>query len=603
ESTAYNMPEIIPLAVGSDWEKMAGAFKKLIVRHESLRTSFHMMNEVLIQKIHDQVEFEIDKSFAELFQKRLIKSYIRPFDLSHAPLLRVGLIKNNAGSNLLLVDMHHIISDGVSHEILVKDFQALYNEEKIPSLRLQYKDFSEWQNSESEKENLKRQGEFWEKEFAGEIPVLELPVDYPRPLLQSFEGNSIDFEIAIEETRALNTVAQQQGATLFMMLTAVFNILLAKLSGQEEIVVGTPVAGRRHGDLEKIIGMFVNTLALRNYPSGSPTFKEFLRDVKERLLLVFENQEYPFEELVDKLSLPRDIGRNPLFDVMIVLQNMNIGSTEQAKATVQADSMKGYQNIAQAAQFDLSLTAMEGSRGLFLYFEYCTKLFKKETIDRFIYYFKKIAALVVQNPDLKIKDIEIISDEEKKQLVVEFNQTAAAYPQDKTIQQLFAEQVERTPDSIALVGADPRVCPDYLTYRQLNEQSAQLASVLIEKGVLADNIVAIMMERSIEMITGILGILKSGGAYLPIDPGYPQERIDYMLKDSAAKILLTVNDMIFNYHQPSVISYHSNQLAYIIYTSGTTGKPKGVAINHYSLVNRLTWMQKKYPLKANDVIL
>ncbi|HLP58100.1 MAG TPA: amino acid adenylation domain-containing protein, partial [Candidatus Deferrimicrobium sp.] len=485
---------------------------------------------------------------------------------------------------------------------------ALYNEEKIPSLRLQYKDFSEWQNSESEKENLKRQGEFWVKEFAGEIPVLELPVDYPRPLLQSFEGNSIDFEIAIEETRGLHAAAQQEGATLFMILTAVFNILLAKLSRQEEIIVGTPVAGRRHGDLEKIIGMFVNTLALRNYPSGFPTFREFLRDVKERLLLVFENQEYPFEELVDKLLLPRDIGRNPLFDVMIVLQNMNIGSTdltEQANGSVQPapGAANEYGNIAQTAQFDLSLTAMESSRGLFLYFEYCTRLFKKETIDRFIHYFKKIAARVVQNPDIKIKDIEIISTEEKKQIMLEFNQTAAAYPQDKTIQQLFAEQVERTPDSIALVGADPRVCPNYLTYRQLNEQSGRLAGVLIEKGVLADHIVAIIIERSIEMITGILGILKSGGAYLPIDPGYPQERIDYILKDSAAKILLTANDMIFNYHQSSVISYHSNQLAYIIYTSGTTGKPKGVAINHYSLVNRLNWMQKKYPLKANDVIL
>ncbi|HLP48759.1 MAG TPA: amino acid adenylation domain-containing protein, partial [Candidatus Kapabacteria bacterium] len=324
-------------------------------------------------------------------------------------------------------------------------------------------------------------------------------------------------------------------------------------------------------------------------------FREFLRDVKERLLLVFENQEYPFEELVDKLLLPRDIGRNPLFDVMIVLQNMNIVSTEQAKATVQADSMKGYQNIAQAAQFDLSLTAMESSRGLFLYFEYCTRLFKKETIERFILYFKKIAALVVQNPDLKIKDIEIISTEEKKQIMLEFNQTAAAYPHDKTIMQLFAEQAEKSPDHIALIGPVQPVQPVRpvrplnLTYRQLNEQSGRLAGVLTEKGVLADHIVAIMMERSIEMITGILGILKSGGAYLPIDPKYPQERIDYMLKDSAAKILLTVNDMIFNYHQSSAIIPHSSpsNLAYIIYTSGTTGKPKGVMIEHRGMVNHI----------------
>ncbi|HLP45175.1 MAG TPA: amino acid adenylation domain-containing protein [Candidatus Kapabacteria bacterium] len=610
ESTAYNLPVTFPLPTGSDWRKIEEAFKQLINRHESLRTSFHMVNETLVQRVHKEVPFKIEKLAEKVdgVPEAILKSFIRPFDLAKAPLLRVGLIKNNDESYILLVDMHHIISDGVSYEILTRDYYGLYNEEQKTALLLQYKDFSEWQNCESEKGSLKRQEEFWVKEFTGEIPVLELPMDYPRPLMQSYEGNIVNFEISAEETKILNALAMQEGVTLFMILTAAFNILLFKLSGQEEIIIGTPVANRRHVDLEKIIGMFVNTLALRNYPSGHQTFREFLLDAKERLLLAFENQEYPFEELVDKLSLPRDIGRNPLFDVMIVLLNMKMGLTDMNKMTnpvtapssstspVQTDNIPKYENIIQAAQFDLTLTVMEKKHGLLLYFEYCTKLFKKGTIERFIFYFNKILTIVTKESNIKISAIEIISEEEKKQIINEFNDTRADYPEHKTIQQLFAEQVERTPYSMALVGADLRVCPNCLTYGELDEQSNCLAQLLIAKGVLAGTIVALMIERSAEMIIGIMGILKAGAVYLPIDPGYPQERIDYMLKDSRAKILLTANEItslskdVFNFHRSSFIIHHLNHprnLAYIIYTSGTTGKPKGVMIEHRGMTNHI----------------
>jgi len=650
DSTAYNMPEIIPLPAEFDWGKINDTFKKLIKRHGSLRTSFHLVNDMPVQKIHKHVGFELDKSFAELFQKRLpegppeaiIKSFIRPFDLSAAPLLQAGLVKNSDGNYILLVDMHHIISDGVSHQVLVRDYQALYNEEKLPSLRLQYKDFSQWQNGEREKENLKRQEAFWVKEFAGEIPVLDLPTDYPRPLVQSFAGNSIDFEIAAGETKAINALALREGATLFMVLAAVFNILLFKLSGQEEIIMGTPVAGRRHADLEKIIGMFVNTLTLKNYPVGARRFREFLVEVKERLLIVFENQEYPFEELVDKLSLPRDTGRNPLFDVMFVLQNMNTGLPDQDKQTGieahrpdQPGLKREYENLIKTAKFDLTLNAEERNHGFFLTFQYCTQLFKKETIERFIIYFKKILSMAVKEPGIRISDLEILAAEEKKRILDDFNNTTVVYPKDKTVHRLFEEQAAMTPDGIALVGTSPWGCPGLpgqhlhpvhpvsLTYRELNEKSLRLAGALIEEGIEADTIVGIMIESSVEMIIGVLGILRAGGAYMPIPPDYPRERIEFMLKDSAAKILVTtpglseklliVNcqlliinektlDRSINNYQLTInnLQLKGTNLAYIIYTSGSTGRPKGVMVGHRSLVNLCCWHNTHYSVTWQD---
>jgi len=660
DSTAYNMPEVILLTVllpaEFDLGKIEETFKKLIKRHESLRTSFHMINDMPVQVIHDEVEFAIEyynltAEYTEytgdnkdtknkagqaevlgaaLSQKgglrAIVKSFIRQFDLSNAPMLRVGLLKTAAGDHLLLVDMHHIISDGVSQQVLVKDFLSLYAGEELQPLRVQYKDFSQWQNGEKEKENIKSQEEYWLREFAGEIPVLELPTDYPRPLAQSFAGNRIDFEIAAEETRALNAVALRQGATLFMVLMAINNILLSKLSGQEDIVIGTPIAGRRHADLEKIIGMFVNILLLRNYSAGHRIFGEFLEDVKERTLMAYENQEYQFEDLVDKLSVKRDIGRNPLFDIMFVLQNMNTGLPDQEKETgsetippVEADSPREYENIFQTAKFDITLGAVERDGVLFFSFQYCTKLFKKETIERFIVYFKKIVAIIVKEPGIKLSEIEIISAEEKNRILNDFNRTEAEYPKDKTIPQWFEAQVERTPDNIAVTGLPVLAIhetPLQITYKELNERSGQLAYELQTKNVSPDTIAGIMVERSVEMITGIMGILKSGGAYLPIAPGYPPDRIDYMVKDSGAKILLTQKEIVDlsspkapgivpkgtpAHPRPSPASPTS--LAYIIYTSGSTGRPKGVMVKHGNLANLVEGLNReiyrRYQQKLN----
>ncbi|MDQ1352204.1 MAG: tyrocidine synthetase, partial [Acidobacteriota bacterium] len=329
ESTVYNMSRVMVLEGDVDLERLEGAVKKLVERHEGLRTSFEITDEKPVQVIHT-------KSFAELFQKRplgesqppgggTLLRFIRPFDLSCAPLLRVGLEKLAERQYLLMVDMHHIISDGVSVEIMINDFIALYRGAELPAVRVQYKDYAEWQRREKQAEHLLEQEEYWKKEFAGEIPVLELPTDYRRPEVQSFEGNSLNFEMGREIAGALKTLALEAGSTLYMALIALYSTFLTKISGLEDIVIGTPVAGRRHADLEKIIGMFVNTLALRNYPSGEKKFIDFLKEVKKKTLDALENQDYQYEDLVEELAITRDAGRNPLFDALLVLQNAGRG--------------------------------------------------------------------------------------------------------------------------------------------------------------------------------------------------------------------------------------------------------------------------------------
>jgi amino acid adenylation domain-containing protein len=633
ENRVYNIPQVVKLKGRIDKDKLEQTFKKIIQRHESFRTCFEIAVGEPVQRIHRDIDFKTEyydlqvtgagdrcrweevpfgqiKAFGaryhksqELRAKGCIYSFIRSFDLSKAPLLRVGLIRLDDREHILVMDMHHIIADGTSMGILLKEFMAMIKEENLSPLPLQYKDFSEGQELYRKNRLFKGQEVYWQHQFADEIPVLNLPYDYARPTLQHFEGNAINFGLDKEEIAALNHLAMQQGATLYTVLLAIFNVFLFKLNGQEDIVVGTPVEGRRQPELEGIIGMFVNTLALRNLPTGNKTFKQFLQDVKENTLNAFENRDYPFEDLVERLKVSRDLGRNPLFDVMLVLQNMEIPGFQLPGLTITP-----YPFENQTSKFDLTLTAVERRDQLDLLFEFCTALFEKETILRFIGYFKKIVGTLVKNSNQKISQIEIIDNKEKKRILYDFNDTAVEYPRDKAIHQLFEEQVERTPDNIALVGPSERKYRTYMTYisyRELNQKSNHLAHLLKEKGVKPDAIVGIKVERSIEMIIGIYGILKAGGAYLPIDPGYPGERVKYMLTDSGAAILLTTENTESterknHLHLPPA---PATSLAYIIYTSGTTGRPKGTAVEHHSLVNRLCWMQKKYPIDEKDTIL
>ncbi|MCX6582230.1 MAG: amino acid adenylation domain-containing protein [Candidatus Aminicenantes bacterium] len=604
DSTAYHLVSAMEVEGDIDKDRLEQAFVGLINRHESLRTSFHIVADQSVQRIGST------KVFAELFSKSdppeaIIKSFLRPFDLSCAPLLRVVLLERGDKKHLLLVVMHHIIVDGASVEVLIKEFTVLYEGQNLAATGIRYRDFTEWQVRHRESDLFKRQKEYWLKEFAGEVPVLDLPTDFPRPGVQRFAGKTLEFEIGSEETAALNALALEGGVTLFMALLASYNILLAKLCGREVVVVGAPGEGRPHAALEKVVGMFVNTLALKNCPCGEKPFGEFLREIKDSTLAAFAHQDYPYEELVEAVGAGGNMGRNPLFDTMLALQNKDAPVLE-----IPGARLTPYDFETGTAKFDLTLRAVETGEKLLLCFEYCTELFKEETVARFCGYFKRVVSGILACPGIRLSDIEILSQEEKEEILVDFNNTAMEYPRDKTIHQLFVEQAARTPDYIALVGADLRVCPNCLTYRQLNEQSGRLAGWLIERGVLADDIVGIMMERSIDLIIGILGILKSGGAYLPIDPEYPRERIDYMLKDSNAKILLTTSDLNSlkgrprrGLHHSSFIIHHSNHLAYIIYTSGSTGEPKGVLVEHTSVVNYICGQVKFFGINEKDRVL
>ncbi len=441
KNTNYNMPLSILLRKVNK-EKLETAFQKLIHRHETLRTSFELVNGESVQRVHDEVEFEVENyklqipndmllcEAAQLRSTRQItnknqpatrnsqpvtsamKSFIRPFDLSSAPLFRVGLIRLEKEKCLLLVDMHHIVSDGFSLALLQNDFTALYEGEELPHLRLHYKDYSLWVNSNARREILKKQEEYWLEIFTGDIPVLNLPLDYPRPAVQSFEGSSLRFSLDREETLALRHLAMEEDVTLFLILMAVFIVLLAKLSGQEDIIVGTGAAGRAHADLQHIIGMFVNTLPLRTQPAKEKPFRTFLKDVKERTLEAFENQDYPYSHLVEKVLSTPDHSRNPLMDVVFVLQNEMESNTARRNEN---ERQKGidiieleenqYELEQTVSKFDLVLNGMEVGDTIAFRMEYCSRLFKKETIRQFFDYFREIVLIITAQKEILLEDI------------------------------------------------------------------------------------------------------------------------------------------------------------------------------------------------------
>ena len=457
KSTSYNNVIVVLLQGDIERPHLENTFKSLTQRHDSLRTSFTTPGNEPVQRIHQQIDFQVEyydlkegeveveaeedrssrlegtrglaplpRSAAssgrypksqELRAKSYISSFIRPFDLSKAPLLRIGLVERGEKTHILMVDTHHIISDGMSLDILTREFILVYSGEELPGLSIQYKDYSAWRNSRTMKESIKKQEEYWKQQFAGPIPVLNLPTDYPRPELQSFEGRSVEFALGKEETLHLGRLAFQERTTPYMVLLALFNIFLAKLSDQEDIIVGTDVAGRNHSDTEYIIGMFVNTLALRNFPAAGKTFKEFLAEIRQNTLSAFENQDYPLEDLVETIKVKRDSSRNPLFGVLFSYLDFELRPGD-FKSPEQFDlKIVPFPYVNITTKFDLSLTVMNPGEHLRLTFEYCTKLFKEETIQRFAGYFKEIASSVIKNPDVRIGKIEIVSEEEKKQLI------------------------------------------------------------------------------------------------------------------------------------------------------------------------------------------
>lgn len=616
ESTVYNETQLFWVKGNLEIKKVEDTFRSLIHRHESLRTGFALKDGIPRQFVVEEFQFDIRYfDFNGTKLDETIINFVRPFNLQFPPLYRVGIIQKNDVENLIMIDLHHIIADGISQRLLIKDFVALYNDEVLPKAILQYKDFAEWQQAPGQQEKLGRCREFWLNSFLDLPKVLELPTDLPRPQVKAYRGGSMEFEITSKQTQRLRDIAAKENTSIFMILLAVYNVLLAKLGNQEDIVIGTPIAGRQNAALETMVGMFVNTLPLRNNVKGELSFREFLNILTLHTLECFDNQAYPFESLIDDLQVARGINRNPLFDVMFSYKNM-----EEPKVILSNLSLEPYNSPETLARFDLTLWGIESEDKLSFSFQYSMELFSKHTIERFIGYFLQIMATVSEDLDTTISNVEIVKGKERKKLVEQLNNTKVFYPKEETIVSLFEKQVRKTPDNVAI-----RYEEETLSYAELNCEAEKIAWQLREiYGVIRRDLVGVMLQRETLLLPVIFGILKCGAAYVPIDSFFPGERIHTIEADAQLKVLVTrraftqgleYKDTQMLYLdkeslppeikglRPFVSDVTSNDPAYIIYTSGSTGRPKGVVVEHHSVVNRILWMQKKYPITPEDVLL
>ncbi len=558
-STLYNIPYIFKVDE-LDVDKLQIAVNKLIERHESLRTHFENQDGQIMQVIDDTANVTVEKLSSDD-----VLSFIRPFDLEKSPLLRVGYYENT-----VMIDIHHIISDGGTMPVFFKELNELYMGRAIENDAVQYGEFA------MQEVNLEESEKYWLSVFNDEIPALELQTDIARTDKQSFNGNSVYDSIDIDLHNRILAKCKELNITPYVFYMSCFNILLSKFSGNEDIVVGMPVSGRSSHFLNTI-GMFVNTVALRSKPEGNKTIVNFFNEVKSNSVEAIDNQNYPFGELVKKLNI-ESTGRNPLFDVMFAYQS------EQMTDVVFGDKKAELLPVSvTSAKCDFTFNIMPRNDDVVVMVEYCTDLYKEKKIQKFIDAFKLILEQCLDEKML-IKDGEAMNTEEIKTLMIGFNNTAISYSKSKCVHQLFEEQVEKNPDKIAVVA-----CDKTLTYRELNEEANRIANSLINKGVSAGDIVAYKLSRKSCVFSAVMGILKSGAAYLPIDPDYPQDRIDYMLEDSNTKFCIT-EDNIFellenkNICNPCV-EISSDNICYCIYTSGSTGKPKGVLITHKNVVN------------------
>lgn len=619
-NVSYNMPKVLLIEGDVDVEKIEETFSRLIEKHEVLRTSFWLVNGEPLQKVHDSISFNIErfhttgdtarrKSPAD--EAEIIDRFIRPFDLSQPPLLRVGLICADRSRHILLVDMHHIITDGISNQLFVKDFISLYDGNELSPLRIQYKDYAVFKNRLLDSDKIREQEKYWLDTFAGDIPVLDLPLDYPRPAEQSHEGKVFNFKIDRELRKGIRQMERVSGATLFMILLSIYNILLMKYSGQEDVVVGTVTAGRSHPELENVVGVFINTLAIRNRPIREKRCRDFLRDVRENCLKIFENSDYQFEALLEKIKVERVLNRNPLFDTMLLLQNY-----ERPEISSNGLIFKPYTFERKASIFDLRLTMLEARDEIFVEVEYTSSLFKPESIARLAGHYLNITREFLADADKRLGELESASEREREQILNEFNDNRHEYPGHLRIEQSVEEQAERTPDRVAVIWRD-----HLYTYRELSVRFADLARMLtVEYGRMSGEIVGIYTSRTFDMVVAILGVLKAGAVCLPFDPRFPQGRVNLILEDSHPRVLLKSadQDLIVDLKW-TVTEFEAERLdrsgrqtaqtiggsevpAYVIYTSGSTGRPKGVLLEHRGIVNHLFAIIKELDIKPTDIL-
>ncbi|TCP59055.1 amino acid adenylation domain-containing protein [Tumebacillus sp. BK434] len=620
-TATYNVPAVVRISGSLDSDAFFQAFQTVVERHESLRTTFQVVDGQPKQIISDQVTVAPSLSVVNSEEAALteaLEEARKPFDLSQGPLVRAKLLRLSEQDHLLLLTMHHIITDEWSMEIFIAEMAKLYGDfamgqtPQVAPLPIQYADYAVWQREWLQGEVLDNQLQYWKQQLGGDLPILQLPTDFPRPAMLTGRGSDHTFQLSANLTGKLNRLSQQEGATLFMTLLAAFNTLLYRYTGQADILIGSPIAGRGRKEIEGLIGFFVNTLVLRTDLSGEPSFAELVGRVRETTLQAYEHQDVPFETLVKVLQPERDMSRSPLFQVCLVLQNEPLPDLELAGITLSSVELD-----LQTAKFDLTMTLSEnGDGGMTARLEYNTELFEASTTSRLAEHFVILLQAAVDTPTQSISTLPLTTAEERERLL-HGQHDVTAFPQSLTIHELFEEQAARVPERIAVVCEQQE-----LTYRELNERANRLAHHLQAQGVGPESLVGLCVERSVEMIVGILGILKAGGAYVPLDPTYPQERLAFLMEDSQIEVLVTQEQHLHSLpphgaakicldrdwdaiSSCSVENPYSgatpDTLAYVIYTSGSTGKPKGVLIPHSNVGRLMEATEHWYRFDEHDV--
>jgi amino acid adenylation domain-containing protein len=626
---SHNMPISLRIKGSLQVTILEQSIREIIQRHEVLRTTLQTLNKLLVQVVTSGHMFELpvvdlrslppnERDYKA--EQMAIADASQPFDLTGHLFLRATLFQLDDDLYILLLTMHHIVSDAWSVGVFLRELNILYDaflkgeRSPLPPLPIQYADFAAWQRQYVEGAQAAKEIDYWKQQLKDATTLLRLPSDRPRPSAPSFTGRMRYFVLSQSLTDSLRDLSHQTGVTLFTTLLAAFKTLLYRYTQQEDILVGSPVANRHQTETEELIGCFINTLVFRTNLSGHPTFRELLHREREVVLGAFAHQNIPFETLLDELQLTRNLSHLPLFQVLFVLQNAI------SSRNVQLHGLKVEYSLVDTgtAQFDLCLHMVDEESGLVGRLEYDTDLFDDATITRIIGHFQTLLAGIIANPDCRLSQLPLLSPDEYRQQQ-EWNQTEVAYPLNVCIHQLFEAQVEKTPDAIALIFEQQQ-----LTYQDLNHQANQLAHYLQTLEVKPDTLVGVCMERSPLLVVALLGILKAGGAYVPLDPDYPQDRIDYVLQDSQVSILVTQSkfEKLFASYQGHLISIDTSweaiaqedatnlvstvtpeHLAYVIYTSGSTGQPKGVMNAHCGVCNRLLWMQDTYLLTPGDRVL
>ena len=632
-TAAYNLPYVFWIKGALQVDVLTRAFRAVAQRHDSLRTIFDSVDDEVRQVVLSDVDIkipvidltEVPKGESESEALRLASEESKkPFDLSEGPLLRVVVFRLGPETYLLLVVMHHIITDGWSVSRLLREVTTCYaaivenKKPELPELPIQYTEYAQWQREYMSGEVLTKEVEHWKKTLAGAQTLLELPTDHARPTTHTWHSlHGANERIVLDGATLakLKSIAQREGSTLFMVSMAAFQALLWRYTYQESILVGTPIGARNHVEVENLIGLFVNTLIFRTDFSTHVSFRDLIRQVRSYALEAYMHQDMPFEKLVEELVSQRSLDTSPLFQVMFTFQNI-----PKQVLRISGLSIEEIDFETGIAKFDLSLEMGESDNKLHCQFEYNADLFEQSTIQRMLGHFKGLIEAALENPDLPIADLPMMSAAEKKQVLVEWNQTAADYSGDhsrRCIHELFELQVERSPDAVAVVAGQVE-----LTYLELNQRANQLAWYLLNRGVGPDVPVGLCVDRGPEMVIALLGILKAGGAYVPLDPGMPDDRLSFMLADVKPRIVITEQklqravfgaDTVLLDSDWTIIAQESKEspnqrlspqtLAYVMYTSGSTGRPKGVPIEHHSVVNLLYSMQREPGLSREDILL